>query len=227
MKARLSIILVTFLVILSSSSFAQFKKYTFGLKAAPHIGWMKPNLDKYEGNGAKLGFGWGFISELGFSENHCLTTGFNVIFSGGNLKFPTSVDSIPAQGTMSRAYSLKSIEIPLTLKMRTNTIGSMRYYGQIGLGTSFRIGAKKSDEFTYNSTTISSEKATYDKVSFLRESLIIGLGGEYTLSAGTTLSVGLALNNGFTDMLTDKNNLTAKKEKATANFVELNLAVLF
>ncbi|MBK7173379.1 MAG: PorT family protein [Bacteroidales bacterium] len=217
--------LISLVLFASISANAQFKKYSFGLKAAPQVSWMKPNTDSYEGNGAKMAFSWGFVSEIGFSENHCLATGFNVVFNGGNLKFPSILGE--NNGTMSRSYYVKSIELPLTLKMRTNSIGNMKYYGQIGFGTSFRFGAKKTDEFTYNNSTITEEKENYDNISFLRESLIIGLGGEYTLDAGTTFSVGLALNNGFTDMLSGKNPINSEKEKATLNFVELSVAVLF
>ncbi|NVO20595.1 MAG: PorT family protein [Bacteroidetes bacterium] len=224
MKTKL--FFLTLLVTATISSNAQFKKYTFGLKAAPQIAWMKPNLDTYSGNGAKLGFSWGFISEFNFSDNHCIATGFNVLFNGGNLKFPTT-DSASHAGNMSREYFVKSIEIPLTLKMRTNAIGNMKYYGQIGFGTSFRFDAKAKDEFTYQNTTVNSSKSNYEKVSFLRESLIVGLGAEYTLKAGPTFSAGLAINNGFTDMLTDSNHATSKKEKATLSFVELSIAVLF
>lgn len=217
MKTKFLFLSLFILACLSAN--AQFKKYTFGLKAAPQIAWMKPNVTNYEGNGAKIAFSWGFVSELSFSENHCFATGFNVVFNGGNLKYPADTT-----GSISRSYSVKSIEIPLTLKMRTNEMGHIRYYGQIGFGTSFRFGAKKSDEFSNGSSTA---KVNYDNISFLRESLIIGLGGEYTMNAGTTISAGLALNNGFTDMLTGKNPLNSEKEKATLNFVELNVAVLF
>jgi hypothetical protein len=225
MKTKL--FLLTLLTIIAFSANAQFKKYTFGLKAAPQIAWMKPNLDTYSGNGAKLGFSWGFISEFNFSENHCIATGFNVVFNGGNLKFPT-IDTVGGNtGSMSRSYYIKSIEVPLTLKMRTNAIGNFKYYGQIGFGTSFRFNAKSKDEFSYNNVTAISDKSNYDKISFLRESLIVGLGAEYTMKSGPTFSAGLAINNGFTDMLSDTNKLTSKKEKATLNFLELNIAVLF
>ncbi len=225
MKTR--IFLFTFLILTGLTSNAQFKKYTFGLKAAPQIAWMKANTDDYQGNGAKIGFSWGFVSEFAFSENHCLATGFNILFNGGNLKYEEQ-DNSGNTGTLSRAYSVKSLEIPLTLKMRTNEMNGLRYYGQIGLGTSFRFGAKVEDEFTFiGLPTTTYDKVNYDDISFLRESLIIGLGAEYTLDAGTTLSAGLALNNGFTDILSGKNKLTGKKEKAALNFVELNVAVLF
>jgi len=224
MKTRLFFL---FLILLSGiSANAQFKKYAFGLKAAPQISWIKPNADKYEGNGAKLGFSWGFVSEFNFTENHCFATGFNVVFNGGKLKFPyaTATDT----GTMNREYRIKSIEIPLTLKMRTNAIGNMKFYGQIGFGTSFRFGAKNTDEFVHGNTTVKTDKKNYDNTSFLRESLIIGLGTEYSTKAGTILSAGLAFNNGFSDILTGKNTvISSTKEKGTLNFVELNVAVLF
>jgi hypothetical protein len=41
------------LILTGLTSNAQFKKYTFGLKAAPQIAWMKANTDDYQGNGAK------------------------------------------------------------------------------------------------------------------------------------------------------------------------------
>jgi hypothetical protein len=224
MKTRLFLLPLLLITVVTAD--AQYKKYVLGLKAAPQISWMKPNVDNYKGNGAEIGFSWGFVSEFNFSENNCLGTGFNIVFNGGNLKYP-SENSTGDSGTMNRSYQVKSIEIPLTLKMRTNEIGKLRYYGQIGLGTSFRFRAKKTDEFTIGSSTIKEEKSNYDNISFLRESLIIGLGAEYSLDAGTTFSFGLTLNNGFTDILTGSNPLNSVKEKATLNFVELNLAVLF
>jgi len=215
------------LVLLSGiSANAQFRKYTFGLRAAPQIYWMKPNTEKYEGNGVKLGFSWGFVGEYNYTPNYSFSTGFNLLFNGGKLKFPATVSS--DTGTMARTYYLKSIEIPLTLKMRTNPIDNIRYYGQIGLGTAFRFDARNSDEFVHGNTTVTTGKATYSNTSFLRESLIIGLGAEYIMKAGTILSTGVAFNNGFTDMLTGKNSSNPSvRENATSSFVELNVAVLF
>ena len=225
MKTKTFLLII--LIISSYLANAQFRQYTFGLKAAPQISWIKPNLDTYQGDGARLGFSWGFISEFGISENNCIASGFNIVFNGGNLKFAAKNGNGDA-GTMRRAYYIKSVEIPLTLKMRTNPIGNIRYYGQIGFGTSFRFDAKAKDEFTLsNNTTITSPKASYNNVSFLRESLIVGLGAEYTPHAGPTFSAGLDLNNGFTDMLSGSNSLSSKKEKATLSFVELTIAVLF
>jgi hypothetical protein len=67
-----------------------------------------------------------------------------------------------------------------------------------------------------------------DEVSFIRESLIVGLGVEYRISSGNVLSGGLTLDNGFTDILSGTNNVdTSVKPKGTSSFVELSLGLLF
>jgi hypothetical protein len=111
--------------------------------------------------------------------------------------------------------------------MRTNPIGDFQYFGQIGFGSNFLLNSKGEDEFTYG-TTIVTDEGNITNVAFIRESLIIGLGAEYTLDAGTTLGLGLQFDNGFTDILTGKNAVDSSiKEKAFSNFIELNAFVLF
>ena len=225
MKTKITLVLLLTLVTYAAN--AQYPPYYFGLKAAPQLSWMKPNVDSYESDGIKPGFSWGFIAEFNFTENHSIATGFNMLFNGGNLKFPASQDGVT--GTMSREYHLKYIELPLTLKMRTNDIGAMRYFGRIGLGTAFKIGSKISDEFTPTSgPVVTSDKANYDDISFIRESLIVGLGTEYKVKEGPKLGVELLFNNGFTNILTGKNSAdTSIEEKANPSFLELALSVIF
>jgi len=219
------LVLLSMILILGVSANAQYKKFNFGLKAAPQVGWMKTNADTYTSNGARLGFGWGFVTEVNFTENHSFGTGFNVLFNGGKLRYPYAIGQ--DTGIMDRTYKLKSIEIPLTLKMRTNPIGDFQYFGQIGFGTSFLLNAKGEDEFAFNSS-VEKDNGNLNNVAFLRESLIIGLGAEYKLEAGTTLGLGLQFNNGFTDILTGKSAVDSSiKEKAFTNFIELNAFVLF
>lgn len=225
MKTKITLFLLLSLITFAAK--AQYPPYYFGLKAAPHISWMRPNVDNYEGAGAKVGFAWGFIAEFNFTENHSITTGFNMLFDGGKLKFPAAQGE--ETGTMIRDYSMKYIEIPLTLKMRTNDINGMRYFGRIGLGTGFKIGAKKTDEFTpTGGSAVTGNKTNYDDVAMFRESLIVGLGAEYAIKEGPKMGVELTFNNGFTNVLTGKNTVdTSISEKANLNFFELAFSVLF
>lgn len=217
---RTKITLALLLSLITYAANAQFPPYYFGLKAAPQISWMKPDTDGYTGNGAKIGFAWGFIAEFNFTENHSIGTGFNMLFNGGKLSFPTVVNDVT--GTMNREYFLKYIEIPLSLKMRTNDINGTKYFGRIGLGTGFNIGAKKEDEFTSTAGDLTkSPKNNYDQVAFIREALIVGLGAEHEIAQGPKLGAELTFNNGFTNILSEDG------VKATSNFFELSVSVIF
>jgi hypothetical protein len=150
-----------------------------------------------------------------------------MLFNGGNLKFPAKEGDVT--GTMTREYFLKYIELPLSLKMRTNDMGNMRYFGRIGLGTAFKIGSKKIDEFTPETgSVVTGEKTNYDDIAFVRESLIVGLGAEYKIKEGPKLGAELVFNNGFTNILTGKNTVnTSVEEKAKPNFFEVAFSVIF
>jgi len=209
------------LALLAFNAQAQYKSFNFGLKASPQICWMKPNMDGYSNNGVKLGFSWGFISDFNFSENHSISTGFDILYYGGKIKAPAT-----AQGDTSiqqkSNYSLKYLQIPLTLKMRTNPINGIRYFGRIGLGTSFRINAKKTDSFALSiGHKDDITTSNFEKAAFVSESLIVGMGGEYELKGGPKLGLELAFNNGFTNVLTQSGQM------ASPNFVELAFSVIF
>lgn len=217
-KMRTKITLALLLSLFTYAVKAQFASFNFGLKAAPQISWLKPDTDGYKGNGAKIGFAWGFIADFNFTENYSIGTGFNMLFNGGKLTFPAG----DASGNINREYFLKYVELPLTLKMRTNDIYGTKYFGRIGLGTAFKIGAKKEDEITSNDgvkTKIA--KSNYDEVAFARESLIVGVGAEHEIVGGPKLGLELTFNNGFTNILTQKG------VKVTPNFFELAFFVIF
>jgi hypothetical protein len=217
---RTKIIFIALFTVITYLSKAQSVPFYFGLKASPLINWMKPDADSWSGNGSKIGFAWGFIAEKNFTENHSFASGFNMLFNGGKLKFPAQQDGV--SGTMNRNYFIKYIEIPVTLKMRTNDMKGIRYFGRIGLGTGFKIGSKVIDEFTSTAgVTTTSQKKNYDHVSFARESLIVGIGGEYEITGGPYLGLELTFNNCFTNILTESG------QKAMPNFFELAVSILF
>lgn len=215
-----------------SGSYAQQKPFVFGFKAGPALGWMKPDTKGYEGDGMKAGFTWGFIADFFLMENYGVNTGFDVIFLNGGLKIPHKLavdDATSYDGTLTREYKLKYIQVPVTMKMRTNELGKFRVYGQIGFGANFLIGAKADDEFSspgYN--TSSEDEDIYDDMTFMRAALILGAGAEYSLGGSTSLMAGISFNNGFLDVLNGKNSLDpALNNKALANFLSLEIGIVF
>ena len=228
-KIALILLLLAFLGV--SDAYSQQKPFVFGFKAGPTMGWMKPDATGYESDGMKAGFSWGFIADFFLMENYGIATGFDVIFMNGGIKMPQQivVDEDTVQGSLNRKYKLKYLQIPITLKMRTKELGKFRIFGQIGLGSSFLLGAEADDEFSYEQGDVSNEDIDiYDDITFMRESLIIGAGAEYSLGGSTNLTAELIFNNGFMNILKGQNSIDPTiNNDAKANFLALEIGIVF
>jgi len=222
MKRLFFLIVIPFLLI-SKPNFAQEKAFRFGFHVAPNIGWLKPDAKGYSSDGPVMGFTWGLIGDFSLTENYFISSGFNLTFNNGKLKYPYAHDTV-----LNRKYNIKSLEIPLVLKIKTNEFGKFRYFGKIGLGTSFRLSAKGKDEYTSGSVTMKETNNIDSDVRLLRESLIVGAGAEYSLTEDMSAFVGITFDNGFTNILKGKNTVnTSVDQYAITNYFELNVGILF
>ena len=253
---RTSAILLLLIVGLTLKGLSQdYKKFRFGLKGCPALGWIKPDVyitddqkillpessvKEYTSEGMTFGFSYGAVLELAFGSNYSFTTGATIAHTGGKLQYPHQpkikiTDSVMTTGTLLRKFNIQYVEIPLLLKMKTNEIGYITYFGQFGFGAGFNIAATADDHFDYTGSAGGSElnKPGIDiksekEISFLRGSLIIGAGIEYSLGGNTSVVAGVNFNNGFTDILRGENDIvTDIKEKAISNYLEINLGILF
>jgi len=226
---------VIFLLIVASHLQAQYKPVLFGLRVGANLGWVKPDVQNYSGEGAQMGFTWGFIGEFFIMENYAILTGFNVDFLGGKMEYPsfksivTDGDTVNVNGQLHRQYNLKYIEIPLCLKMQTALSDKITIFGKIGLGTSFRLNAKANDDFIYEGGEVTeSKKNIEDDIALLRESLIIGGGMELKIKGSTAVIIDFTYDNAFTNMLNgDATHLPGTDPKAVYNFVELGAGIVF
>ena len=129
---------------LCMSSWAQSSKWKIGLRFDPNITWYKPENDIVN-TGAKMRFGFGLAIDKMFTDNYAIGTGFNVVRLGGGLKYLQETNGKDA-GILnqdladttflidkSRACELQFFEVPLTLKLRTNEIGYITYWAQMGI----------------------------------------------------------------------------------------------
>lgn len=228
---RYAIILLSLIFLYVNQGYSQEKPFVFGFKVAPNIGWMKPDAKNYEREEMLPGFSWGFVAEFHLMENYTVTSGFNVVYLNANLKYPHRqlVNNDSTTGTLLRKYKLKYIEVPLILKMRTNKIGRFRFYGEIGIGTGFLLGAKADDEFKYNSSTLKDENIDISNdICFFRESLILGVGTEFIISGSTVVIIGVLFDNNFNNILNGENTVVPDvSNKAIANFLEVHIGLVF
>lgn len=245
------------IVSFSLATYAQ-KSFQLGLQVSPNLSWVKPNSENLERDGLKFGFNFGLIGDFNFADNYSFSTGIGLANAGGKFIKPDvqTIDNVSRFGKTETDLRLKYIEVPLTLKLKTNEIGYMKYFAQVGFGIAYNYDAVADEKFNYVSDPAlvltggsrSNEDVDYsDEVNALRASLILGLGAEYNLSGNTSLLLGITFNNGFTNVFSEdtysadengnavvarnvdgtNNNDRNEDGKAVNNYLLINVGVLF
>lgn len=228
------VVLILLFLISSAVVFGQAKPFRFGIKVSPNISWLQASTEGYTHNGTNFGFGWGFISDFSVADNYFIATGFDVIFNGGELSYPYVDNQLGIEGTLCREYNLKYFQIPVTLKMRTNKFGSYAFFGNLGLGSAIRIGAKANEQFEYIDTngettkTDEMEHTIADEINLFKASMIFGIGMEYYVDESTSIVFVVNYNNGFTNVLNGYNTVDPSlKEKAQLHYFEFSIGIIF
>ncbi len=219
------------------AAFSQDEGFRFGFHASPSFTWMANNSDNkaVEADGANFAFKFGAIGENYFRENYAIKFGINMSFNqGGGLLFnsiPDSTnvalfnDSQPetlSNGVTKAKFNYQYIEIPFGLKMRTNEMGSMRYFAEIPLitlGINVAARAKLDDG---NSFRVGKDTGIFQ--------LSWGLGGgaEYAISESTSITAGLFFQSGIINTYFGKTNLDSIDDtKTIVNGIDIRIGVLF
>ncbi|MBP8823002.1 MAG: PorT family protein [Flavobacteriales bacterium] len=218
------------LALSTTTAQAQSESVRFGIKVAPNFGFIKPDTKELKSDGARFGYTFGLMGDfmLGNNANYAFSTGLFLNNVGGKTTFPVANQNLGAES------KYQYIELPLTLKLKTNEIGYMTYYGQIGFGSAFNISAK-SDKDTFDATSGKVTRVTdediMDHTQLFKASLIVGAGLEFNFSGNTSALIGVTYNNGFTNINKDQEILDAQGKKtelkAKQSYLELSLGVFF
>ncbi|MEI6816275.1 MAG: porin family protein [Bacteroidota bacterium] len=235
------IMILVFLMMIIQKIDAQ--EFHFGFQAAPTLGWFKPDYNESIGganfsiksSGSKIGFMYGLIMDFGFTPNYAVSTGANIVYRTGSLDYTTTLNTNSILYT--RKYSLEYVEIPVLLKLKTNEIGYIKYYGQVGLSLGVNIRGRAEVDSTvshplYYTQGSQSNVNVMSDINPITMSMVIGAGIEYSLQGHTQLMLGLTFNNGFMDILKDKNmelnsNTYALKYSSITNYLALNVGIFF
>ena len=202
---------------------AQTKQWKIALHVDPNISWLKPDNKNLTAGENQFNFGFGVSIDKMFTENYAIGTGFNLFNTGGQLSYFDERITDDGQRTiasMNRTYMLKYAEVPITLKLRTNEIGYITYWAQVGVGLGVNIKSKSNDVIDYkklengtnpdslrwtDATTVTDESIEDEDIgrdiSIFRSSLIIAAGIEYNLSGDASIVAGVCLNNAFSNVL--------------------------
>lgn len=226
------IVLITFLLI-TYQGISQVKPFRFGVKLAPNLSWISPDTEGYEYDGMQMGFSWGFLADITLTENYFVKTGFNIDYFNAKLSYPeqrslTETDPSMTLGNLDRKYKLQYLELPVTLKMRTNKFGEFAFYGEIGFGAAFNLRAKAEDKFTYGNNTVESEADIKDEIALVKGSLIVGAGLEYFIDESTTIITSLIFSNGLSNILSGDTTVEPiEKQRGSLYSMQLCIGIMF
>ena len=234
-------------IILSSLIFTGWSQSNFklGLRVSPNIGWSSPSSNGAESVGNKLGYSFGLFGDFHFADNYAFHTALYLTTFGGQIKYPGNAEDFDVNGSTNLGkteanFSANYVEIPLALKLKTNEIGYITYYGLFGTSLAINYDAKA--DLTYTSENggrnFSEEKADFsDNINFFRAGLLVGLGLEYNVSGNTSLVFGVHYNNGFTNIYdkkisrvdSDGNAILNESQdlKGQNNFLSFEIGVMF
>jgi hypothetical protein len=228
LTTKYTLLLIGLLFFIQNAQSQDDRDFRVGFKIIPGFDWVKTKTNNIQKDGMGIGFSFGVMADIRLADNYFFTPEINVTSMSNRSKLkPDSVFTAVGNGldynNINYKYNLKYIEIPLTFKFRTKETNGMRYWGQIGIAPGFIISNNTTilaSPVGHNTAFPTDEKyapndeqfdrfdfTTYrDNINVLRASMILGAGIEYNLSGNTSFYTGLRFNNGFTDILDDKNS---------------------
>ncbi len=252
MKRILSVLLIAGFTF---GATAQDKKFRGGLVTGFTLNSLSTNSTKIERQGTGGGFLIGMTGEYNVNQNIALNLGieFNIesfkvnYGSTGDTKLSpvfysyndteilhiddiTNTDTVAFQ-VLTRKFRAKYVTIPLFLKFQTNMIGDFKYYGKMGLRTSFLAGVRMDDEgfeskkdgssferIANNTITIEDMQPESFKKGLSTVKMGIGVyaGAEWNFTGNTNLFIEAGFNYGVTPSLWQKSgHLTETKLNTT------------
>jgi len=222
---KIVLVMVLFAAFAVTTTAQNEKFFRFGLHGNTGLSWMKPDQDSLEYQGMKLGFGYGFIGELTIADNFSFATGFDVNYMGGKLQkigVYHVYENDTLLSTCTQSYRFQYLDIPLTLKMKTNEINYITYFARIGGSIGICLNAKSDQEYSpldgSRKETINDQDLK-DEKNFFRANFLIGGGLEYSLGGTTSVLAELSFVNGLTYQLEDT--------KSVGNYIMLKFGIMF
>jgi len=213
MKKILLFIALLFTVIITKAQDEESSNFKLGLTVHPTFGWIKSDVQNVKNDGMRMGFSYGLIGDFLFADNYAFSTGLMLSTINGQTETTTGTT------TNKNVYKLQYLEIPAKIKLLTNDINGIRYFGEFGLGNGFNVRAKQ-DVKSNVASEVRDNEDIGSRIGFYRGSIILGGGAEISTSGKTRILAGLTFDNGFTDI--QKGSGTLKN-----SYIGLNFGVFF
>jgi hypothetical protein len=197
----------------------------FGIFVDPQVAWMSSDNNEVTSNGSRIGFNFGLALHNFFTENYAFTTGISLNHVGGKLRHADStffrtqegVDTLLPGTTIS--YKLQYLNVPIGLTLKTNEIGYMTYFAQLGIDVQFNLKAVGDESNGFEDEKIN------DEVNLFNLGYHFGIGMEYSLGGNTSIVLGLSFSQSLIDVTKDFAN--QPEDRIVLNNLALRVGVNF
>jgi len=194
----------------------------FSVHVDPQFAWFGSDENHIQNSASVFQAQYGLQMDRYFEKNYAFILGFGVNNLGGNLFYTDSTSFVSKGDTLwfepgqTVKQKLQYLDIPLGLKLKTEELGYVTLFLQLGFNPMINIGA-----------LATSDDGTYDKEN-IRESVHVfnlgyhaEIGIEYRLGGSTALIGGVRWTSGLTDV-TSNDDATI-----TIKAISIHLGVLF
>ncbi|UCG27233.1 MAG: PorT family protein [Bacteroidales bacterium] len=193
-----------FLILAGHTLYMNGQGVRFGIFIDPQVSWMASDNKVVQNDGSRIGLNFGLEVHKYFADNYSFTTGVSLNNQGGKLTYDDPLpfriqdqtDTLEAGTTIT--YKLQYVTIPLGLTLKTNEIGYMTYFAQLGIDPQINIKATGDSD----SDRLDGDKIK-DEVNLFNIGYHVGLGMEYSLGGNTAVVVGIIYKNLFLDITKD------------------------
>ncbi|MCU0455400.1 MAG: PorT family protein [Bacteroidales bacterium] len=201
----------------------------FGVHADPVISWFSSDIDSVRNDGARSGINFGITIYRFFGPNYAISTGLNLISTGGRLvtrdtttfDLTSGVDpTVP--GNTAIVYKIQYLSIPIGLKLQTNQIGYVTIFVDLGLDPKIVIGGKVDIDDLEN------QKAPGEIKNFnISYHALAGI--EYGIGGNTAVVLGIGFDNNFADITKDYDQIPFNQpaDKISHKMLSIRLGVNF
>jgi hypothetical protein len=194
--------IIIYTVLFSLSILANSQEWRFGVYVDPQFCWFSPDVKSVEREGTRFSIKGGLEADRYFANNYAITTGISISNAGGIVSYDSTLvlrlrdndETVAAHSPVK--YKVQYISMPLGLKLKSNEIGYLSFYANVGFTGSVRIGSKV--EIEDNDI---SDAAVEEDIRLFNLSYYFGGGVEYSLGGNTAINAGIVYNNGFLDVL--------------------------
>jgi Outer membrane protein beta-barrel domain len=200
------------------------QKVRFSVFFNPGINWLQSDIKDVSYKSPTIGFDAGLTIDKFFTDKYAFSTGISITSLGGTLTYKNATDfyvhgeNLMAPANSDVKYKLQYLTIPLGIKLKTNQIGYLTYFANLGFNLQFNIKSTASSNDQLN--TLQNDNVS-DEINFYNMGYFFGVGAEYSLGGSAALIFGITYSNGFLDIT------SSSSDKITSSTVAIRLGMMF